>query len=261
MTMDKSCPGSRTIREPKPEYMACSKCGNEVEIWTDELKATCSKCGTKVFRAQQASCIEWCPHAKECVGPEVYERLMAGAAEDVSQADNPLEVMRNEHNRSQERIALLRAASLCLKLGATTPGSPIWGKGIDHLAKVIEFIDKDVRLHFQREEQVLFPMLEKHLAIEKSPIRLLLKEHEEIWAEVDRLKARLAELQSGAHAYDEAEAEQVNELTTKVEHLLNEHIKKENDSLLPLAKGLLNEDELKEFTEKWKVVSLEAARV
>lgn len=59
MVIEKTCPGSRTIREPRPEYMACSSCGAEVEIWTDELKATCSKCGNKVYRAQQVSCIDW----------------------------------------------------------------------------------------------------------------------------------------------------------------------------------------------------------
>ncbi len=259
MTMDKSCPGSRTIREPRPESMTCPNCGEEVEIWTDELKATCRNCGTKVLRAQQASGIEWCPHAKECVGPEVYERLMAGASEDLSQGDNPLEVLRREHDRAQERIALLRAASLCLKLGSTTTGSPIWGKGTDHLAKVVEFIDKDVRLHFRREEEVLFPVLEKHLGTEKSPTRLLLDDHTEIWQVFAQLQEKLVELQGGDCQSNEAVAEQVQEISGRVERLLNDHIKKENESLLPLAKGLLNEAELKEFAEKWKLVSLETA--
>ncbi len=89
MVIDKSCPGSRTIREPRPEYINCPDCGREVEIWTDELKATCPGCGNKVFREQQASCIDWCPHAKECVGPEAYERLRPGMEEDPSEANTP----------------------------------------------------------------------------------------------------------------------------------------------------------------------------
>ena len=257
MTMDNSCPGSRTIREPRPESMNCPNCGKEVEIWTDELKATCRNCGTKVLRAQQASCIEWCPHAKECVGPEVYERLMAGAGEDLADGDNPLEVLRREHDRAQEKIGLLRAASLCLKLGATTTGSPIWDKGVDHLARVIDFIDKDIRLHFRREEEVLFPALEKHLGLEKSPTKLLLGEHSEIWQVFAQLQEKLSQLQAVASQSDEAMAEQVQEISGRVEHLLKEHIRKENESLLPLAKGLLSEAELKEFSDKWKSTSLE----
>ncbi len=259
MTMDKSCPGSRTIREPRPESMNCPNCGKEVEIWTDELKATCPNCGTKVLRAQQASCIEWCPHAKECVGPEVYERLMAGASEDLDDGDNTLEVLRREHDRALEKISLLRAASLCLKLGAATSGSPIWGKGIDHLAKVINFIDTDIRLHFRREEEVLFPLLAKHLPSEKSPVHLLLDDHNDIWQSVDQLKEKLGELQAGSCKSAEATAEQVQGISGRIEHLLKEHIKKENESLLPMAKGLLDEAELKEFTAKWKLVSLETA--
>lgn len=257
MTMDKTCPGSRTIREPRPEYMNCPNCGKEVEIWTDELKATCRNCGTKVFRAQQASCIEWCPHAKECVGPEVYERLMAGAGEDLSDGDNPLEVLRREHDRASEKISLLRAASLCLKLGATSPGSPIWGKGVDHLAKVTDFIDKDITLHFHREEEVLFPMVEKHLGLVKSPTRLLLGEHKEIWEIYAELKEMLAELQQGTHRDEELMAAHVQDVSGRIEQLLKDHIKKENESLLPLAKGLLNEAELKEFSDRWKSTSLE----
>lgn len=256
MAMDKSCPGSRTIREPRPEYMNCPTCGKEVEIWTDELKATCRSCGGKVFRAQQASCIEWCPHAKECVGPEVYERLMAGAGEELSQGDNPLDVLRREHDRALEKIGLLHAASLCLKLGSTT-GSAIWDKGVDHLAKVLDFIDKDIVLHFHREEEVLFPLLEKHIGEAKSPTRLLLGEHDEIGQWFGRLKEKLAELQAGCQP-NETMAGQVEDIAGRVEHLLKEHIKRENESLLPLAKGLLNEAELKEFSDKWKTVTVPA---
>src|SRR3989304_5066174 len=190
--------------------------GKEVKIWTDERRAPCRNCGAKVVRAQQASCSEWCPHAKEGVGPEVYERLMAGASEDLSDGDNPLDVLRREHDRAQERIALLRAASLCLKLGAAAAGSPIWGKGIDHLAKVLDFIDKDIRLHFQREEEVLFPALEKHLGLEKSPTRLLLNEHTEFWQAFAQLKEKLAELQKGDCPFSEAMAGQVQAISRHV---------------------------------------------
>ncbi len=31
MIVDKSCPGSRTIREPRPESMACPNCGKEID--------------------------------------------------------------------------------------------------------------------------------------------------------------------------------------------------------------------------------------
>jgi NADH pyrophosphatase NudC (nudix superfamily) len=72
------CPGSGNIRTPIPTLKKCPGCGDEVEIWSDELKAKCSKCGTKVFREAVPSCIEWCRAAKECLGEEKYNKLMEG---------------------------------------------------------------------------------------------------------------------------------------------------------------------------------------
>jgi len=37
---------------PVPEFIACVKCGNEVEIWTDEDETVCQSCGHKVFKKE-----------------------------------------------------------------------------------------------------------------------------------------------------------------------------------------------------------------
>ena len=37
-----------------------------MELFTDEYKTTCRKCGTVVFR-DLAACIDWCPHARRCL--------------------------------------------------------------------------------------------------------------------------------------------------------------------------------------------------
>jgi len=59
------CPGSGGIRTPIPSLKPCPKCGQEVEVWSDELKARCSNCGA----------IDWCKAAKECLGEEKYNQL------------------------------------------------------------------------------------------------------------------------------------------------------------------------------------------
>lgn len=78
MTLANSCPGARLIREPTPETINCPNCGAEVEIWSDELVARCPNCLKLVPRRQGASCLDWCPHAAECVGAEKYRRLTPG---------------------------------------------------------------------------------------------------------------------------------------------------------------------------------------
>lgn len=34
------------------EFIACIKCGNEIEIWTDEYETICQACGHKVFKKE-----------------------------------------------------------------------------------------------------------------------------------------------------------------------------------------------------------------
>lgn len=81
--MDKipfECPGSKAIRQPLPEFIKCPFCSEEVEIWTDEIKAACPKCKKTVVREQATSCLEWCAYAKECVGDEAYDNFMKNSA-------------------------------------------------------------------------------------------------------------------------------------------------------------------------------------
>jgi len=71
----KRCPGASDIVRPTLVNVKCGKCGNEIEMFTDEFKTTCEKCGTTVFREENPSCIDWCAHAKECIGEEKYKQI------------------------------------------------------------------------------------------------------------------------------------------------------------------------------------------
>jgi len=51
------CPGSAHITTPTIEIKECPNCG--FIIYNDIN-----------------SCIQWCKHAKECVGEELYKKLM-----------------------------------------------------------------------------------------------------------------------------------------------------------------------------------------
>ena len=42
------CPGLDRVANAVPEMRLCHKCGSDVEIWTDEKKGRCSKCGTMI---------------------------------------------------------------------------------------------------------------------------------------------------------------------------------------------------------------------
>lgn len=74
--MNFKCPGSQKFSQPQPEIKNCPYCGAEIEIWTDEVKATCPKCKKTVTREQAVSCLDWCKYAKECLGEKKYKEYM-----------------------------------------------------------------------------------------------------------------------------------------------------------------------------------------
>ena len=76
MAFLRGCPGAARFTEVRPECVECPFCGAETEIWSDEPLAKCPNCGREVTRSRGASCIDWCAHARECVGQQKYERLM-----------------------------------------------------------------------------------------------------------------------------------------------------------------------------------------
>ena len=63
-----ACPGSQKFRHPFPEELKCLSCGGEVEIWTDEITASCPHCRAVVARQPEQGCFKWCKHANECIG-------------------------------------------------------------------------------------------------------------------------------------------------------------------------------------------------
>ena len=70
------CPGSKYFREPHPQFLKCSNCGSEIEIWTDEIKTTCSFCGKEMMRGELPGCLNWCKYAKECAEQEIYNKYL-----------------------------------------------------------------------------------------------------------------------------------------------------------------------------------------
>ena len=74
------CPGAINIRMPRLEIKDCPKCGEEIEIFSNEASAKCTNCGFVSYN-DLLSCVEWCEYAKECVGEEKYERIMRQISE------------------------------------------------------------------------------------------------------------------------------------------------------------------------------------
>jgi hypothetical protein len=74
------CPGAAHVRTPTLTIKKCPSCGGEIEIFSNDIAVKCSKCGFTVYN-DIASCVQSCRYARECVGEELYNRLMEAAKE------------------------------------------------------------------------------------------------------------------------------------------------------------------------------------
>jgi hypothetical protein len=64
--MTQRCPGQDT-RNLRIEQLRCPKCGYQAEIFSDEIKVKCVKCGNLICRQRLPSCVDWCKFSRECV--------------------------------------------------------------------------------------------------------------------------------------------------------------------------------------------------
>jgi ribosomal protein S27AE len=75
------CPGSASIRTPNLKVKKCPQCGEEIEIFSNEVSTSCGRCGFVIYN-DQASCIRWCRYAEECVGPEIVRKFREAEKEE-----------------------------------------------------------------------------------------------------------------------------------------------------------------------------------
>jgi len=68
------CPG-QDRRNIKAETLHCATCGTEAEIFSDEVKVKCRKCGELICRERLPSCVDWCKFARDCVGEERWRKM------------------------------------------------------------------------------------------------------------------------------------------------------------------------------------------
>ena len=72
--MNIRCPG-QDMRNLRVSLHKCPECGAEVEIFSDELRAKCQKCGTNIYKEKVPSCVDWCQSARQCLGEERWKAL------------------------------------------------------------------------------------------------------------------------------------------------------------------------------------------
>ena len=61
-------------RTPTIIEKICPQCGHEIEMFSIDTQMPCEHCGFVAYN-DTLSCVQWCAHAKDCVGEEMYELM------------------------------------------------------------------------------------------------------------------------------------------------------------------------------------------
>ena len=68
-------------KTPTIHEKICPNCGNVIELFSIDTQVACDNCGFLAYN-DTLSCVQWCEHAKKCVGEELYNQMMAVAQQN-----------------------------------------------------------------------------------------------------------------------------------------------------------------------------------
>jgi len=115
---------------------------------------------------------------------------------------------------------------------------------LEGIRRATAFINNEVRAHNEREEELLFPELEKLLP-PKGPTFVMRQEHGRLWEALEKVEGTLERLERDGEAIDEPVAS-----VQFVVQFLSEHINKENSILYPMAKQLLAPEQMAAIAQR-----------
>jgi PAS domain S-box-containing protein len=152
----------------------------------------------------------------------------------VEELPSPINILLEEHRLLQQITRKL--ISLTDKVQKAESPEAV----SEELAQLRHFVDEllDAEKHYLREENVLFPVLEKHGITE--PPAIMWMEHNQLREKKKQLK-RLIE--NVANMSFPEFKKQLIELANSINNMLNSHIFKENNILFPTAQRVVAEQE------------------
>jgi len=150
---------------------------------------------------------------------------------------HPIHILMEEHKRLLEFAGLLNDTAKEIKgaKGFVAVGEQM--KKLDHIAEHF----RDSGSHFSREENVLFPYLEKHGVTE--PPAIMWMEHDKI-REIKQNLSRLIDTRKSLGFQNFAK--RLGEVGLSLSEMLSSHFYKENNILFPTALQLVTEAEWKD---------------
>jgi hemerythrin-like domain-containing protein len=152
---------------------------------------------------------------------------------------DPIAQFLQEHDQALSQLASLTKATRSIESQGFAPEA--YRKVLTALA----FIDDEVSVHNRREEEALFPVLERYV---EGPTRLMRDEHRLLRKEFRRLRTAARRLERDRE--DAETAREFARVSRGMVQLFVNHIHKENYILFPLVQKFLTKDALREVARR-----------
>ncbi len=158
---------------------------------------------------------------------------------------DPIKALRSDHE--VVKGVLNNLDGYLKKIGESTSDS-LRKNLISQLTEITNFIDKDLEVHFKKEENALFPVLGNYIGSETGPIHVMLIEHEQSRRLAKDFKLSISE-------YPDKNNHNIAVTSGRsLIGLLSEHIDKENNILFMMADMHLTGAEKNEIMEKMRTI-------
>ena len=167
---------------------------------------------------------------------------------------DPIERLLQEHRSIMRTIAGLRTAVQAL----ATRGDAALAETRPALEGTVRMIESELHAHARREDDAMFPVVERAM-VERALLEEMRDEHRRIHGGADRFVATLRELHEVEHPAIVAGGERLSGLVatgagaaalraTAAELIrqLDDHFRKEEEILFPMAREVLEAGELEE---------------
>ena len=162
----------------------------------------------------------------------------------------PTDVLKHEHRLIEEQLKQLSAA--LKQLGERGPDPEV----LDRIEQVASYIDHEMAIHHRKEEEGLFPLLERFLEGEDLHLDGRIADHEDLKIMSGKFKDALDDCRRrGRGSAGAFAANMLKGYGLYIVHLVMEHLLKEDQILFLVAERYLSSQQENEILQRFEDIA------
>ncbi|MFQ5779561.1 MAG: hemerythrin domain-containing protein [Nitrospiria bacterium] len=172
---------------------------------------------------------------------------------------DPIRTFKSEHRETLRKSETAKHALRSLRDLSENPVPERLGGEYTRLRDLVVSLGREICLHFQKEEEALFPVLEEYIGKEHGPIEVMLHEHEEIRSAFRDWEKMVVDLCETTEPRQEGILKAVMASGNEAIRLYRQHVSKENQILYKITEASLSAEEKRTVAERIKSIDIRRA--